>query len=594
MGPFRKNATMLGAFHYPEYYNRPLCPCYHGETPAVLRRRPGEMQACGKRECSEKNPPANGNVRHVMHCDNKGSFSRNRTRRHRSEVGIKHLRRYKLGFDIRLRVCAGKVAENTVGQRVFSEQSHFLHCSIPSLPHIDLVLCHQRQRLQRPATIWTRDCSQFASLYPVMDRSVADRQKSRPAAYEMSDELPTAIEISNRQFRRSETNFISISSPALSSNGATVFCVDLTSDRCSNHDGATGNRPLNAREFLIPPPTTPWPAGAGELGFADRERGLDNTVTKRRPVIGSTCAPGCYSTLPRTFPTPPSPPYIIKPRTVRNCEIDETPAAVARRHANCALTRTGFNPRPGHRIFASENRAGRRRWSAGFIGDIPFPPPLNSGAAPYSLHSPLIGSHDFVHIGVIPNGGYRITQLVTRVPGRCGTYLGQCVTQPRPPWVPRAPPSDGQEFPPPPPPSHQHQNPMPPASHVLDLTLCPARRRFVEGLLDASNHIALRKDEVIVLETLTSLARNRRFFWVALIDIELLTRESVSGRRGCKLCAPRTSPPLSVDKGDPAKLSLLRKTSRRMEQRWNAWAGETGYPREYLPTSRIFLYGSRL
>ncbi|KAJ8868534.1 hypothetical protein PR048_030062 [Dryococelus australis] len=39
-----------------------------------------------------------------------------------------------------------------------------------------------------------------------------------------------ASRISNRQFRRFEKNFNSISSPALNTNGATVFCVDLRSD----------------------------------------------------------------------------------------------------------------------------------------------------------------------------------------------------------------------------------------------------------------------------------------------------------------------------------------------------------------------------
>ncbi|KAJ8869271.1 hypothetical protein PR048_030843 [Dryococelus australis] len=39
-----------------------------------------------------------------------------------------------------------------------------------------------------------------------------------------------SIEISIRQFQRFEINFISISSPALNFNGATVFCVDLRSD----------------------------------------------------------------------------------------------------------------------------------------------------------------------------------------------------------------------------------------------------------------------------------------------------------------------------------------------------------------------------
>ncbi|KAJ8875418.1 hypothetical protein PR048_023313 [Dryococelus australis] len=49
--------------------------------------------------------------------------------------------------------------------------------------------------------------------------------------------------------------------------------------------------------------------------------------------------------------------------------------------------RTGFNPRPGHRIFPCGNRVGRCRWS-GFLVDLPFPPPLHSGATPYSPQSP--------------------------------------------------------------------------------------------------------------------------------------------------------------------------------------------------------------
>ncbi|KAJ8893643.1 hypothetical protein PR048_006243 [Dryococelus australis] len=40
------------------------------------------------------------------------------------------------------------------------------------------------------------------------------------------------------------------------------------------------------------------------------------------------------------------------------------------------------------RIFACGNRAGRYRWSVGFLGDLPFPPPFHSGAAPYSPQSP--------------------------------------------------------------------------------------------------------------------------------------------------------------------------------------------------------------
>ncbi|KAJ8869500.1 hypothetical protein PR048_028491 [Dryococelus australis] len=43
------------------------------------------------------------------------------------------------------------------------------------------------------------------------------------------------------------------------------------------------------------------------------------------------------------------------------------------------------------RIFACGNRAERCRWSAGFLGDLPFPPPLHSRVALYSSHFALFG-----------------------------------------------------------------------------------------------------------------------------------------------------------------------------------------------------------
>ncbi|KAJ8880816.1 hypothetical protein PR048_017287 [Dryococelus australis] len=46
------------------------------------------------------------------------------------------------------------------------------------------------------------------------------------------------------------------------------------------------------------------------------------------------------------------------------------------------------SPAGSFRIFACGNNAGRFRWSAGFLGDLPFPPPLHSGTAPYSSQSP--------------------------------------------------------------------------------------------------------------------------------------------------------------------------------------------------------------
>ncbi|KAJ8880823.1 hypothetical protein PR048_017294 [Dryococelus australis] len=43
---------------------------------------------------------------------------------------------------------------------------------------------------------------------------------------------------------------------------------------------------------------------------------------------------------------------------------------------------------------APGNRAGQCRWSAGFLGDLSFPPPLRSDAAPFSPHFILIDSQD--------------------------------------------------------------------------------------------------------------------------------------------------------------------------------------------------------
>ncbi|KAJ8879652.1 hypothetical protein PR048_020260 [Dryococelus australis] len=51
--------------------------------------------------------------------------------------------------------------------------------------------------------------------------------------------------------------------------------------------------------------------------------------------------------------------------------------------------RTGFNPWPYHsRVFESRDRAGRCRWSAGFLGDLSFSLPFNSDATPNSCQSP--------------------------------------------------------------------------------------------------------------------------------------------------------------------------------------------------------------
>ncbi|KAJ8871774.1 hypothetical protein PR048_028114 [Dryococelus australis] len=58
---------------------------------------------------------------------------------------------------------------------------------------------------------------------------------------------------------------------------------------------------------------------------------------------------------------------------------------------------TGFDSRRG-RSLGLVNRAGRCRWSAGFLGDFPFPQSLRSSAAPCSPRFTHVGSQD--HDGV--------------------------------------------------------------------------------------------------------------------------------------------------------------------------------------------------
>ncbi|KAJ8874888.1 hypothetical protein PR048_022778 [Dryococelus australis] len=65
-------------------------------------------------------------------------------------------------------------------------------------------------------------------------------------------------------------------------------------------------------------------------------------------------------------------------------------AAVAERSALSPSTKAirVQSPAESPRIFACGNRGGRCRFTLGFLGDLPFPPLLYSGAAPFSSQSP--------------------------------------------------------------------------------------------------------------------------------------------------------------------------------------------------------------
>ncbi|KAJ8868415.1 hypothetical protein PR048_029931 [Dryococelus australis] len=66
-------------------------------------------------------------------------------------------------------------------------------------------------------------------------------------------------------------------------------------------------------------------------------------------------------------------------------------ATVAERLARSPPTKANRVQSPDVRKW---DRAGRCRWSAGFLGDLPFPLPLHSSPAPYSTSITLIGSQD--------------------------------------------------------------------------------------------------------------------------------------------------------------------------------------------------------
>ncbi|KAJ8888787.1 hypothetical protein PR048_008279 [Dryococelus australis] len=110
------------------------------------------------------------------------------------------------------------------------------------------------------------------------------------------------------------------------------------------------------------------------------------------------------------------------------------------------------------RIFARGNRSGQCFWSAGFLGDLPFPSPLHSDAGPYSPRFTLIGSqelgvkshqmsplqHSWAHSHPSHTAVAPVTQWLERLPPTkaiwvrsrvfaCGNRAGRCRLQG--PWV---------------------------------------------------------------------------------------------------------------------------------------------------------------
>ncbi|KAJ8898223.1 hypothetical protein PR048_003583 [Dryococelus australis] len=102
----------------------------------------------------------------------------------------------------------------------------------------------------------------------------------------------------------------------------------------------------------------------------------------------TTDAPGSHTLIVRRHVSRPETDTLVFVRTTVAERLDYSPPTKAIR----AQSPEGSLP-----IFASGNRAGQCLWLAGFLGDLPLPPPLHYGAAPFSRHSALIGSQSSLY-----------------------------------------------------------------------------------------------------------------------------------------------------------------------------------------------------
>ncbi|KAJ8870211.1 hypothetical protein PR048_029227 [Dryococelus australis] len=94
--------------------------------------------------------------------------------------------------------------------------------------------------------------------------------------------------------------------------------------------------------------------------------------------------------------------------------------------------KTGFDSqRSRPRIIACGNRVGRCRWSAGFLGDLPFPLAFHSGAASHSPHLTLIGSQD-LDVKSRPN----LSITLTRFPSSLPSFYSHCLIDKLPFLIP--------------------------------------------------------------------------------------------------------------------------------------------------------------
>ncbi|KAJ8873453.1 hypothetical protein PR048_024270 [Dryococelus australis] len=161
--------------------------------------------------------------------------------------------------------------------------------------------------------------------------------------------------------------------------------------RCATHEETIGRRgtrnPMADSSVVItkrPPFEPPSPPRAvvkqGHVGNSRPHlTAMNSWFPFRKVQLSHSSNDRCYNNIPqRGFNVGK---YLV---------LAAAPAMVAERLACLPPTKSILVQSPGRSlgIFACGNRAGRCRYSAGFLGDLPFPPPFYSGAAPYSHESP--------------------------------------------------------------------------------------------------------------------------------------------------------------------------------------------------------------
>ncbi|KAJ8898181.1 hypothetical protein PR048_003541 [Dryococelus australis] len=153
------------------------------------------------------------------------------------------------------------MTDGAAGRWVFSGVSRFPSPCVPVQLHTYLVPPSSGLKTPNPSTLLylspyrKHSCSVAPSSSPIRDGMIVVPNQFdlgpnvnvlQQQNFMILDlrfvELGPKIEISNRQFWRFEMNFSSSSSPAVDSNGATVFCVDLRSNLGSSFKPRWCNR----------------------------------------------------------------------------------------------------------------------------------------------------------------------------------------------------------------------------------------------------------------------------------------------------------------------------------------------------------------